>query len=143
MFGNSPAAALPLLTRERIEAVLKAHDWTYHIDSDGDVGGLWDNSIFFFSQLGQQKEILQVRGRWHQSQPIERRADIRALIDEWHDTKIWPKGYTKVDDQGKCWVFGEHSVDWEHGVADKQLDLTICSSLVTTLGMFEFLGERL
>ena len=141
--SDEPSPNPPLLTRERIEAALEGRDWTYHIDSDGDVGGMWDNSFFLFLRGGANKEILQVRGRWHRECPIERRTEIRALLDEWHNTKIWPKGYTKVDDSGKCWVIAEHSVDWEFGVTDEQLDLMIRGSLVTSLQMFEFLAARL
>ncbi|MDR1635401.1 MAG: YbjN domain-containing protein, partial [Bifidobacteriaceae bacterium] len=62
--------------------------------------------------------------------------------DEWHFAKIWPKGYTTVDDSGRVWVLAEHSVDWEHGVTDEQLRLTIRCGITTSLSLFNKLHER-
>ena len=131
------------LTRERIEAALGANGWKYTVDEDGDIGGLWENSIFFFLRGGEQRHILLIRGRWDSYQPIDRRAQIRELLDEWHDSKIWPKGFTNVDDEGRLWVLAEHSLDCEHGVTDEQLNLVIKSTLKASVTMFQFLGERL
>jgi hypothetical protein len=139
---NPSAGGLAPLTRDRIEAALKSRSWNYQIDSDGDIGGIWDNNVFYFFQYGEQKEILQIRGRWNQALPIELRPQALLAIDEWHLTKIWPKGYTRVDDQGRLWVHSEHSVDWEHGVTDEQLILTIQCGITTSLSMYRFLAEK-
>jgi hypothetical protein len=130
------------LSRERIEAALKAENWSYQIDSDGDIGGIWLSNIFYFFLYGNDHEILQVRGRWHQDLPINLRPQIREVIDDWHFAKIWPKAYTTVDDSGRLWVLAEHSVDWEHGVTDEQLRLTLRCSITTTLSLFEHLHDR-
>ncbi|MDR1635577.1 MAG: YbjN domain-containing protein, partial [Bifidobacteriaceae bacterium] len=108
-----PAAAQILrpLSHDRIKAALEAENWTFSVDSDGDIGGLWDSNIFYFFTYGEQKEILQIRGRWHQDLPIDLRPQVREALDEWHFAKIWPKGYTTVDDSGRVWVLAEHSVD--------------------------------
>jgi hypothetical protein len=141
--GDRPVSSTPpALTRDRIEEALKREDWTYQIDSDGDIGGLWDNNVFYFFLYGEQHEILQVRGRWHQSLPIELRAQVRQALDDWHLNKIWPKAYTRVDDQGQMWVMAEHSVDWEHGVTDEQLSLTLRCAITTSLALFRDLAGR-
>ncbi|MDR1392687.1 MAG: YbjN domain-containing protein [Bifidobacteriaceae bacterium] len=132
----------PPLTRDRLEAALKAENWSYQIDSDGDVGGIWDANVFYFFLYGENKETLQVRGRWHQSLPIEMRPKVRETIDNWHYAKIWPKAYTTVDDSGRLWVLAEHTVDWEHGVTDEQLRLTLRCSITTTLSLFRHLQDR-
>jgi hypothetical protein len=137
-----PGDVLAPLSRDRIEDVMKEQDWKYQIDDDGDLGGHWDNNYFFFFLYGEEKEILQVRGRWHQSLPIERRADLRAILDEWHMNKIWPKAYTRVDDSGQLWVLAEHSVDWEFGVTNKQLSLTIRCAIMTSLSLFKELTKH-
>jgi hypothetical protein len=134
--------ALRPLSKERIKAALEAENWTFSVDSDGDIGGLWDSNVFYFFTYGEQKEILQIRGRWHQDLPIELRAQVREALDEWHFAKIWPKGYTTVDDSGRVWVLAEHSVDWEHGVTDEQLRLTMRCAITTSLSLFSKLHER-
>ncbi|MDR2252576.1 MAG: YbjN domain-containing protein [Bifidobacteriaceae bacterium] len=140
--GRLPGLGPQPLTRSRIEAALRAEDWSYQIDSDGDIGGIWESNVFYFFLYGDQKEILQVRGRWHQELPIELRAQVREAIDNWHFAKIWPKAYTTVDDGGRLWVLAEQSVDWEYGVTDEQLRLTLRCSITTSLSLFRHLQER-
>jgi hypothetical protein len=138
MTANKPAP----LSRDRIEEALRAEGWTFSIDSDGDIGGQWDSNGFYFFIYGEQKEILQIRGRWHQSLPLDMRSQVRELLDDWHFTKIWPKGYTTVDDSGRIWVLAEHSVDWENGVTDEQLRLTLRCGITTSLSLFRRLEEN-
>jgi hypothetical protein len=139
--GGSPQA-LPQLTRERVEGALRARDWKFSVDSDGDVWGIWDGNRFYFFITGRQKEILQIQSRWDRPLGVENRGEVLLAINEWHQTRLWPKGYIHVDDQGKVWVHGEHVVDWEHGVTDKQLELTINCAISTSLQLFEFMSER-
>jgi len=137
------SAALPAsLTQDRIKQALAAQDWTSHVDSDGDLMGFWDNNVFYFYLYGEQEEILQVRGRWHQALPIEYRSTLRQVIDDWHLNKIWPKAYSRVDDAGRLWVLTEHSVDWEYGVTDQQLALTLRCAITTSSGLFKELAAR-
>jgi hypothetical protein len=138
--GGSSDAPTPL-SRDRIETALKTKDWHYQIDSDGDIGGIWDDNIFYFFIAGEQKEILYIRGRWHHSLGIEQRSEAREVLDEWHKDRLWPKGYTRVDDDGQVRVFAEHVVDWEHGVTDPQLLQTIMCGISTSIQLFDHLAE--
>ncbi|MCL1897599.1 MAG: YbjN domain-containing protein [Micrococcales bacterium] len=141
--GNEQASEVPTaLSRERIEAALKAEGWSYQIDSDGDIGGMWDNNLFYFFSYGNSNEILQIRGRWQQALPIEYRNQVRQVLDDWHLTKIWPKAYTRVDDDGRLWVITEHSVDWEFGVTEQQLRLTLRCAITTSLSLYRELAKR-
>ena len=132
----------PLLTRERIEEALRRKEWHYQIDEDGDVCGLWDDNLFYFLQVGEQHEILHVRGRWHHSLNIDQRAEAREVIDDWHRDRLWPKGYTRVNDDGELRVYAEHTVDFENGVTDDQLLQTIRCAISTSLQLFEHLAEH-
>ncbi|MDR2114024.1 MAG: YbjN domain-containing protein [Bifidobacteriaceae bacterium] len=132
----------PALTQERLKEALQAEGWVYHIDADGDIGGLWDSNVFYFFCYGKQGEILQIRGRWSQHLPIELRNSVRAVLDNWHFTKIWPKAYTRVDDKGRMWVLAEHTVDWEYGVTDEQLRLTLRCSITASVSLFRHLHKR-
>ncbi|MDR1293359.1 MAG: YbjN domain-containing protein, partial [Bifidobacteriaceae bacterium] len=80
------------LTRDRIEEVMRLRDWNYSIDSDGDLTGNWDHNRFYFFLTGKDKEILQVQSRWRQDLPIDLRSDVLVAINEWHQTRLWPKG---------------------------------------------------
>ncbi len=138
---GAPLTSNAPLSRDRIEACLKAHEWHYSIDSDGDIGGIWDNKIFYFFLMGEKKEILQVRGRWHRSLPATAEAQIIAATNEFNRDKIWPKAYTRIEDD-KLGVYSEVSTDLEYGVADDQLSQLIECGLFTGLRFFEFLDEK-
>ncbi|MDR0366496.1 MAG: YbjN domain-containing protein [Bifidobacteriaceae bacterium] len=131
------------LSRERIAAAMQAERWNYLIDDEGDIGGLLESNLFYFFLYGEANEILQVRGRWHQQLPISMRSQVRQALDDWHFSKIWPKAYTTVDDVGRMWVLAEHSVDWEEGVTDRQLRLTLRCAANTSLSLFHYLEDQL
>jgi hypothetical protein len=139
--SHDKTSGIAPLTRERIEKVLDDHQWVYHLDSDGDPSGFWDQNVFYFLRQGPQDQILHVRGRWHQPMPIEVRPQLLLSLDDWHLTRIFPKGYTRVDDDGRVWVHTEHSVDWEFGVTDAQLAVTIECAILTSLALFRHLAE--
>jgi hypothetical protein len=78
------------ISRDRLEAVLKARDYRYFIDSEGDIGGSWDGHLFYFFFYGEHREILQIRGRWNRELPLALRPQVLEVIDQWHRDKIWP-----------------------------------------------------
>ncbi|MDR1428354.1 MAG: YbjN domain-containing protein [Bifidobacteriaceae bacterium] len=140
--SGGPELGLPKLSRDRLEEVMTKRDWTYSIDRDGDLTGNWDYNTFYFFVTGNDKEILQVQSRWRQDLPLELRGEVLLAINEWHQTRLWPKGYIHVDDAGRMWVHAEHVVDWEHGVTTDQLTLTLNCAISTSLQLFEYLSER-
>jgi hypothetical protein len=139
-FGSS--AQLEPISQERVEKALAAREWKYQRDPDGDTAGFWDNNPFFFLMPGEKKEILQIRGRWGKTLPIEKRADVLDSINEWHRQMIWPKAYVLVGDDGRMGVIAESAVDWEAGASDDQIDLTLRFAIVTTCQLFAKLNEE-
>jgi hypothetical protein len=140
--GGSSQPTLPQLSRDRIEASLVRRDWRFAVDSDGDVTGSWDHNQFYFFIGGRSKEILHIQGCWRQNLTVDQRGAVLLAMNEWHQEKLFPKCYLRVDDSGALWVYTDHIVDWEHGLTDDQLDLTITCALMTSLQFFEFMAER-
>ena len=141
--GTEPDVLAPLC-RDRVERQLKAMDWRYFIDSDGDLGSVWgDNDVFYFLLRGDDDEILHIQAMWHQTMPIERLGEVRDLIDQWNLKRLWPKGSHRISDEGRIRVFEEVSVDWEPGVSDHQILQQIRCSLGTTSQFFEMLQTEL
>lgn len=136
------AGPLPPLTRSRIEAFLTSQEWNYGIDSDGDVGGTWDDNVFYFFQMGDSDEILQVRGRWKHTFPRSREGELGIRVNEFNKNRIWPKMYTRVDGDEVA-IYAEVSTDLEHGVNDDQLGQLIMCGLMSGLRSFESLAEDL
>lgn len=130
------------LTRSRIEAFLTSQDWAFGVDPDGDVGGQWDDNVFYFFQMGEENEVLQVRGRWKHSFPASREAEFAVLLNEFNRDLIWPKLYVRVEDEEIC-IYSEVSTDLERGVSDDQLAQLISCGLFTGLRAFDRLAEHL
>ncbi|MCD4549491.1 MULTISPECIES: YbjN domain-containing protein [unclassified Schaalia] len=133
----------PALSQERIIQLFKQKNWRYYIDNEGDLGGMWEDNTFHFMLRGEKKEILVVSGRWHNNCPFEKLEQIRELIINWHRGKLWPKCYHRIDDEGRIRLYTEVSVDYEHGLTDKQLEQHIDCALGTSGQFFSMLDEEL
>ena len=84
-----PAEEAPLtppISQERLIDLFKERGWHYFVDSDGDLGGTWDDDQFYFMLRGENKEILHIQSLWHLSVPMDKIEEARAFIREWHRT---------------------------------------------------------
>lgn len=138
---SAASAGLAPLTRDRIARALEARGYTYGIDADGDIGGRWDEHVFYFLRIGPQREVLQVRGRWNRSVPPSELASVLELVNSWNTDTIFPKVYVRVEGE-ELGVYGELGVDYEHGVSDQQIDLHLGCGVSLALSFFERLDER-
>ncbi|GIG27939.1 YbjN domain-containing protein [Cellulomonas marina] len=130
------------VTPARIAAWMTDHDFSYFVDNDGDLGGLWRGRLFYFFLFGERSEILQVRGQWHREASIERLEEVLDLCNEWNAERIWPKAYVRVRDNGRVHVVSEVAVDLEHGATDAQLGQLLYCGLSTGSMLFDALDER-
>lgn len=138
---TGPGTPAPL-TDQRIVDWLDGHQYHWFRDNDGELGGLWRGRCFYFFRLGPERAVLQVRGHWNRAASIERLPEILEVCNEWAVERIWPKAYTRVDDDGRVSVIGETATDVATGVTDDQLaDLLECG-LVTTSMFFDELEDR-
>ncbi|WP_246857549.1 YbjN domain-containing protein [Oerskovia sp. KBS0722] len=129
------------LHRARVLEWIADAGYSYFLDAEGDVGGLWHGRLFYFLLFGSHHEILQVRGQWNRDITIERLEEILEFCNEWNADRIWPKAYTRVRDNGMVHVFTEVTVDLEHGVNDDQLDQLLQCGLSTGSMFFDALDE--
>lgn len=129
------------VTPARIAAWMADNDFSYFVDNDGDLGGLWRGRLFYFFLFGEQAEILQVRGQWHREVAIERLEEVLDLCNEWNADRIWPKAYTRVRDNGLVQVYTEVTVDLEFGANDDQLADVLQCGLSTASVFFDSLDE--
>ncbi len=126
----------------RIAAWMTENHFSYFVDNDGDLGGLWRGRLFYFFLFGEQAEILQVRGQWHRELAIERLEEVLDLCNEWNAERIWPKAYVRVRDNGRVHVVAEVATDLEHGATDAQLSQILFCGLSTGSMLFDALDER-
>ncbi|MGC5168235.1 YbjN domain-containing protein [Luteimicrobium sp. DT211] len=127
--------------RARVVDWLIGGGFSYFVDSEGDVGGLWQGRLFYFLLFGEREEIVQVRGQWNRDVTIERLEEVLELCNEWNADRIWPKAYTRVRDNGLVQVYTEVTVDLEYGANDDQLADVLQCGLSTASVFFDSLDE--
>ena len=137
--GGEPAAPL---SRDRVTDWLERSGFSYFVDSEGDVGGLWHGWLFYFLVLGERSEVLQVRGQWHRDLTIERLEEVLDVCNEWNAERIWPKTYVRVRDDGSVVVCAEVTADVGSVVTTPQLGQLLDCGLSTAAMFFEHLDRR-
>ncbi|WP_344105513.1 YbjN domain-containing protein [Myceligenerans crystallogenes] len=138
---DDPAVVPEPLDRERVKNWLADNGFSYFVDSEGDIGGMWHGWLFHFLVVGEGSEVLQVRGQWHRDLTIERLEEVLEVCNDWNAEWIWPKTYVCVRDNGAVLVYAEVTVDLEHGVSDLQLDQLLQCGLTCGSMFFEHLDE--
>ncbi|WP_245858863.1 YbjN domain-containing protein [Luteimicrobium subarcticum] len=129
------------LDRARVVDWLGSEGYSYFVDSEGDLGGIWQGRLFYFLLFGENDEIVQVRGQWHRDLTIERLEEILEVCNEWNADRIWPKAYTRVRDNGMVQVYTEVTVDLEFGANDEQLADVLQCGLSTASLFFDTLDD--
>ncbi|QTE30617.1 type III secretion system chaperone family protein [Pengzhenrongella sicca] len=129
------------LSVARIVEWFEANQFSYFLDSDGDLGGLWRGRLFYFFLFGDDGEILQIRGQWNREVAIERLSEVLEACNEWNADRIWPKAYVRVRDNGMVHVISEVATDLEHGVTDAQLSQLLHCGLSTGNMLFDTIDE--
>jgi len=152
LFGNrrpkspeqaAPEAELPRpLSMSRVGDHLTRRGYHFRVDDDGDITGTWDGHRFWFLLLGDRSEILQIRGRWSTTLPLEARLATLQAVNDWNRERIWPKVYLR-EEGGRLGVYAEVSVDLEHGATDAQLAQTVSCGLGTAVQLFHAIGAQL
>nr|WP_265523390.1 YbjN domain-containing protein [Oerskovia sp. JB1-3-2] len=147
LFGNrrpkgdlSADVELPVpVSMPRIGDHLTRRGYHFRVDDDGDITGTWDGSRFWFLLLGEQREILQIRGRWSSTLPGTARLAALQAVNDWNRERIWPKVYLR-EEGGRLAVYAEVSVDLEHGATDDQLAQILSCGLGTAVQLFHAIG---
>lgn len=144
LFSSSEpeSTGLPVLSQKRMIDLFDEQKWNYFVDNQGDLGGIWDNNTFYFLLRGHQKEILFVTARWHATLPFEYLEKVRELVNEWNRGALWPKCLHRITDEGEIQVTAEMATDFEHGVTDEQLLLTIRCAIGNTGRFFDAMDEQ-
>ena len=137
-----PADLPTPLSTGRIADYLTSRAYHFRVDDDGDITGTWDGHRFWFLLLGEDHEILQVRGRWSETIHATSRLDALQVVNDWNRERIWPKVYLRGESPGLA-LYAEISVDFEHGATDAQLGQIISCGLGTAVQLFHAIGEQL
>lgn len=144
--GQSPAPtspeALAPLSKDRIKVALEAEQWSYSVDSDGDIGGGWEYASFYFFVNGDSDELLCIRGTWRGQLESDQLLPALEAANTWNSDKLWPKTYVRPDEDGMLRMHAELNIDFEQGVSDGQLRQQLLCMINTAMAYFEDLNER-
>ena len=129
------------LTHELIKSVLEARDYAYMVDEDGDVLGNFQGNLVYFFQIGEQREMLQVRAMVQHVFGMEDVLRLYEFCNAWNHDRLWPKAYVHTADDGAVRVVGEVAADWERGVTPEQLDQVMICGIATGCELADAVAE--
>ena len=132
--------ALP--RREEVERILTEFGLVHHVDDDGDLVAPWEKGNIYFFFYGQQREVMQARLYLHRRFEVDARATLALVLDEWNRTRLSPKAYTVLPDDGRVGVCAEQCYDFELGVTPEQLSYTVGHWTDSLLRFAEWLDEQ-
>jgi hypothetical protein len=95
------------------------------IDDDGDLTVRWEKFSIYFFHYGQDEEVLQARLYLNRRFDVDLRPTLALVLDDWNRSKLFPKAYTVLPDDGLVGVCAEQAFDFEGGTSQQQLRFTI------------------
>jgi hypothetical protein len=137
---GTPAPVLP--TTELLQELLDEYELKHTIDDDGDLTVRWEKCSVFFFYYGERREVLQARLYLNRRFSVEMRPTVALMLDDWNRTKLFPKAYTVLPDDGMVGICAEQCYDFEVGVNREQLKYTVGVWVDTLLRFAEWVEEQ-
>ena len=133
----------PLLPSvDLVRDILDEFGLTHTNDADGDLMVRWESGTVFFFFYGERREVLQARLYLDRRFTVEARGALALLLDEWNRTKLYPKAYTVLPDNGVVGVCAEHCYDFEKGTTRDQVKYAIGLWLETLLRFASWIDRQ-
>jgi hypothetical protein len=131
-----------LPTLPAVEQILDEFGLTHAIDEDGDLVVRWEKSSIYFFFYGERREVLQARIYLNRRFAVELRGSLALVLDEWNRTKLFPKAYTVLPDDGVVGICAEQCFDFESGTTRPGLKYAIGMWLDTLLRFADWVDEQ-
>jgi hypothetical protein len=136
--GTMVLPTLPL-----VQQVLDEFGLKHSLDDDGDLVVRWERCSVFFFFYGDRDEVLQARLYMNRRFAVETRTSLVLLLDEWNRTKLFPKAYTVLPDDGLVGVCAEQCHDFEAGITRTQLKYAVGMWIDTLLRFTDWIDAQL
>lgn len=114
-----------LPTKDVVQRVLNDFELRWGIDDDGDLAVRWESYTIYFFNYGADDEVLQARLYLNRRFDVDLRPTLALVLDDWNRSKLFPKAYTVLPDDGLVGVCAEQSFDFEGGIKREQLKFTV------------------
>lgn len=125
-----------------VQQVLDEFGLKHQIDGDGDLVVRWEKCSVYFFFYGEHSEVVQARLYMNRRFSVEMRGSLALVLDEWNRTKLFPKVYTVLPDDGMVGVCAEQCYDFEAGVTRAQLKYALGTWVETLLRFTEWVDEQ-
>jgi hypothetical protein len=125
-----------------VQQLLDEFGLKHGIDDDGDLAVRWEKCSVYFFFYGDHKEVLQARLYLNRRFSADMRATLAVLLDEWNRTKLFPKAYTVLPDDGMVGICAEHCQDFEGGATRAQLKYSIGMWIDTLLRFADWVDDQ-
>ena len=132
VFPNTPA----------LEQILDEYGLVHGIDDDGDLVVRWAACSVYFFHYGERGEVLQARLYLDARFDVDVRPALTVLLDDWNRTKLFPKAYTVLPDDGMVAICAEHVFDFEAGMTRAGLKFTVGSWIHSLLQFADWIAEQ-
>jgi hypothetical protein len=133
---------LVLPTVALVQQLLDEFGLKHAIDDDGDLVVRWEKCSIYFFFYGEKREVLQARLYANRRFNVDMRATLTLLLDEWNRTKLFPKAFTILPDDGMVGICAEQCHDFEAGATRAQLKYAIGIWVDTLLRFAEWLDDQ-
>jgi hypothetical protein len=126
-----------------VQQLLDEFGLKHSIDDDGDLTVRWEKCSVYFFFYGERREVLQARMYLNRRFDVENRATLALLLDEWNRTKLFPKAFTILPDDGMVGICAEQCFDFEAGATRSQFKYTVGMWIDTLLRFGDWLEDQL
>jgi hypothetical protein len=114
-----------LPTTDVLQKIVKEYGLRTVIDDDGDLTIRWEKFSIYFFHYGADDEVLQARLYLNRRFEVEVRPTLALVLDDWNRSKLFPKAYTVLPDDGLVGICAEQAFDFEGGTSREQLKFTV------------------
>jgi len=125
-----------------VQQILDEFGLKHSVDDDGDLTVRWEKCSVFFFFYGERHEVLQARLYLNRRFSVDNRGTLALIVDEWNRTKLFPKTYTVLPDDGMVGICAEQCYDFEAGVTRAQLKYAIGMWVDTLLRFTDWVDEQ-
>lgn len=130
-------------TTPLLQQILDEYELKHTIDQDGDLTVRWEHCSIFFFHYGEDEEVLQARMYLNRRFPVELRPTLALALDDWNRTKLFPKAYTVLPDDGMVVICAEQCYDFELGATPDQIKHTVGVWIDTLLSFAGWVDEQI
>ncbi|MER8186623.1 YbjN domain-containing protein [Kitasatospora sp. NPDC094015] len=143
--GGGPAGPPPVIVPDQalVTQLLDQMQLKHVVDEEGDLTAPWEGFRVYYMFRGEQKELFAVRAFYDRPYPLEQKAEILDLIDEWNRETLWPKVYTHTHEDGVVRLIGESQMIVGTGVNLDYFVSTTANWTQASVGFEQWIVERL